>query len=182
MSRVTLATMYGVGLSPRAPGTAGSLVAALLAWAVLMLPYGAALLALGVVVFTILGTRSSARYMAAHGAHDPGEIVVDELAGQWLTYSIWHGWLLVMAGHPSANAAWFAELTQTPGYIALGFVLFRLFDIVKPWPISVADAKVKTPFGVMLDDLLAAIPAGTLLYVCYLLSPLMFGQMESVYE
>ena len=83
MSRCTLATLFGVGLVGKAPGTAGSLVAALLAWPILMLPFGWCVLAAGVVVFTWLGTRSAGRYMVEnHCAHDPGEVVVDELAGQ----------------------------------------------------------------------------------------------------
>lgn len=180
MSKCTLATMFGVGLMPKMPGTAGSLVAALIAYPVLLLPYGWAVLAAGAVLFTILGTKSSTRYMAAHStAHDPSEIVVDELAGQWLTYTVWHLWLAGMAGSNFAALELLHDVSASPLYLALGFVWFRVFDILKPWPISWADRRMKGGFGVMFDDLLAAIPAGTVLYLLYLFSPLVFGHVES---
>ena len=178
-SRITLATMYGVGLSKVAPGTAGSLVAALLAWGVLQCSFGWALLPLGVVVFTWAGTRSATRYMATHQcAHDPGEIVVDELAGQWLTYSVWYAWLAIIAGGSDTTVQLLRHASGESGFLVAGFLLFRLFDILKPWPISLADRKVKGGFGVMFDDLLAAVPAGTALYALYLFWPLITGHME----
>ena len=180
MSKLSLATLYGAGLSPKAPGTAGSLVAALLAFGILQLPYGWAMLAAGAALFTYLGAISAAGYMAKHNtSHDPSEIVVDELAGQWLTYSIWHAWLFAMAGNSFAAVALLNDVSADPLYLALGFVLFRFFDIVKPWPISLADRKVKSGFGVMFDDVLAAIPAGTILYAIYLFSPLLNGGLDS---
>lgn len=179
-SKRTLATMFGIGLIPRAPGTAGSLVAALLAYPILLAPYGWALLMAGTALVTFLGTQSAARYMEAHTtAHDPGEIVVDELAGQWLTYSIWHGWLIAMAGRLDVAAPLLADVAATPLFLVAGFVLFRLFDIAKPWPIRWADRKLKGGFGVMADDLLAGVAAGTLLYVLYLFSPFLLGHVES---
>ena len=180
MSKLSLATLYGAGLSPKAPGTVGSLVAALLAFGILQLPYGWALLLAGAALFTYLGTKSAARYMAEHNtSHDPSEIVVDELAGQWLTYSIWHAWLFAMAGNSFAAVALMNDVSADTFYLALGFLLFRFFDIVKPWPISLADRKVKSGFGVMFDDVLAAIPAGTILYIIYLLSPYFMGGVQS---
>ena len=180
MSKLSLATLYGAGLSPVGPGTAGSLVAAILAFGILQLPYGWAILAAGAVLFTYLGTKSSTRYMRDHNtAHDPSEIVVDELAGQWLTYSIWHLWLVAMAGSNTAAVQLLNEVSDSPLYLGIGFVLFRFFDILKPWPISLADRKLKSGFGVMFDDVLAAIPAGTILYVIYLFSPYFLGGVES---
>ena len=180
MSKRSLATLYGAGLSPVGPGTAGSLVAALVAFGLLQLPYGWALLAVGGLLFTYLGTKSATRYMVDHTtAHDPSEIVVDELAGQWLTYSVWHLWLMMMAGSFHASVALLNDVAASPLYLALGFVLFRFFDILKPWPISLADRKLKSGFGVMFDDVLAAIPAGTVLYLIYLFSPYFFGGLES---
>jgi phosphatidylglycerophosphatase A len=180
MSRYTLATLYGAGLSPLAPGTVGSLLAALLAFAILMLPYGWAVLAVGAALFTYLGTQSATHYMRAHTtAHDPKEIVVDELAGQWLTYSIWHGCLFAVAGSNAAGLELLHDVAASPLFLALGFVLFRFFDIVKPWPICLVDRTMKSGFGVMFDDLLAAIPAGLILYVAYLFSPLFLGAVDS---
>ncbi len=179
-TKCTLATMFGTGLVPKGPGTAGSLVAALIGYGILLLPYGWAILMAGVILFTILGTQSANHYMVTHNtAHDPSEIVIDELAGQWLTFSIWHGWLIAMAGNRHAALALLQDMSASPLYLALGFILFRFFDILKPWPISWADRKMKGGFGVMFDDLLAAIPAGTILYVLYLFSPYVFGHVES---
>ncbi len=180
MTKLSLATMYGVGLVRKAPGTAGSFVAAVMAWAVLQLPHGWALLAAGTMLCTVLGMLSADRYMKAHHTkHDPKEIVIDELVGQWLTYLIWY---LMIAGASLNYQVTFAQLEVdiAPLYMALGFVLFRLFDIVKPWPISWADRTLKGGFGVMFDDLLAAIPSGVLLYLAYVYSPLMFGTLEAI--
>lgn len=168
MSKLTLATMFGLGLAPLAPGTVGSLAAVLLAYPVLLLPYGWCWLGAGAMGITVLGTRSATRYMAAHAtAQDPSEIVVDEWAGQWLTFSIWHLWLIGMAGGEGAVAV-LSSIVASPMYLALGFLLFRVFDIVKPWPISWADRRVGGGFGVMFDDLLAGVAAGTFLFLAYL--------------
>ena len=181
MSKVSLATMYGVGLVKFAPGTAGSLVAALLAWGILQLPDGWAILAVGTILFTVLGTRSATRYMAEHDtAHDPSEIVIDELAGQWLTYLICAVVLriyfyahssddILSLHHGYAIPALLLRILSLfhghilPVFLLLGFILFRLFDIIKPWPISWFDNHIHGGWGVMADDLVAAIPAGILL-------------------
>ncbi len=177
-----LATLFGVGLVPYAPGTAGSLVALALAAVILALPYGWAWLALGIIVFTRLGTVAADRHMQAHGTdHDPKEIVIDELVGQWLTFTVWQCWMVTLAGVGNAFVL-LNEVTATPLYLVLGFVLFRFYDIVKPWPISLADRKIKGGWGVMFDDLLAAVAAGTTLYVIHLVMPIITGEIgeESV--
>ena len=79
----------------------------------------------------------------ALGVHDHGAIVWDEFVGFWVT----------MIALP---AAW--------QWIIAGFVLFRLFDIVKPWPVKLADRKMKGGFGIMFDDLLAAVYALAVLH------------------
>jgi phosphatidylglycerophosphatase A len=173
-SKICLATMYGVGLVKFAPGTAGSIVAALLAWGIFQLPYGWAILAVGTILFTILGTRSATRYMAEHNtAHDPSEIVIDELVGQWLTYLVF-----------AAAINTYFHLHQFSGIVSLlhgsilinifliGFISFRIFDILKPWPISWVDKNIHGGWGVMADDLVAAIPAGVLL--CAIISYAIF--------
>lgn len=182
MKRASLSTMYGVGLVGIAPGTFGSAVAALLAYPILaFVPQGYLVLAAGVVLFTVLGTAHASRFMRDRNTtHDPKEIVIDELVGQWLTYCVWLGCFVAIA--PSANAArhLIEEHASSPLYLALGFALFRFFDILKPWPISRVDARVKGGFGVMLDDLAAAIPAGLLLYAIHLFSPVLLGQTLEV--
>ncbi|PIE43980.1 MAG: phosphatidylglycerophosphatase A [Gammaproteobacteria bacterium] len=124
----------GSGLSAKAPGTAGTVVAVLLFLPMQRLP-AAIYLALLVAAF-VLGVWLCGYTTRALGVHDHGGIVWDEFVGYWIT----------MCGVP---AGWY--------WLVLGFVLFRLFDIWKPWPIKWADQKVKGGFGIMLDDVLAGI-------------------------
>ena len=133
-----IATWFGVGLLPRAPGTWGSLAALPVAWAIAYLGGLPALIAATLVV-SLIGCWAAERYIRAHGQEDPGDIVVDEVAGQWLT-------LL-----PAATDV---------GLFAAGFVLFRIADIFKPWPASWADRRLKGGPGAMIDDLFAGAYAG----------------------
>lgn len=146
-----LATFFGSGLSPKGPGTAGTLaalpVAALIHWALGI----EALLAASVLVF-FLGWWVSAKYLVLSAKQgDPKEVVIDEVAGMWLTLSAMP---LMWIGPPEGWMPWL---------YAASFAAFRLFDIWKPWPISVADRKLKNAFGIMFDDILAAIFALILL-------------------
>lgn len=179
MKRHCLSTMYGAGLVRIAPGTCGSLVAALLAYPILLLPQGYVWLTAAALVLLVLGTANASRFMRDRNTtHDPKEIVIDELVGQWLTYSVWYGMLVAIAGNMMVAKRLLDEVAASPLYLLLGFVFFRLFDIVKPWPISWADRRLKGGFGVMFDDVLAAFAAGTLLYVVYLFMPYFMGQLE----
>lgn len=179
----SLATMFGIGNIKPAPGTWGSLAATLLAYPVLLLPVGWVWLLMGVGLLTILGSRAAHAYMHAHRIkedvvlHDPSNIVVDEWAGQWLTFSTWHLWLVWVAGTPEAANYLLGEVAHSPLHLFYGFVLFRFFDIMKPWPIRLADRKIKGGFGVVFDDLLAGIAAGTILFGIYFFAPLISGQM-----
>lgn len=128
-----IATFFGVGLVPMAPGTAGSLAALPLAYLIHAGAGHMGLLVAGVAVFFV-GWWASAVYAASRGVEDPGEIVIDEVAGLWLLLS---------------------ALKLTPESYLVGFLLFRFFDIVKPWPVSLADRRVKGGIGIMLDDMLA---------------------------
>jgi phosphatidylglycerophosphatase A len=173
-----IATLGPSGKSKIAPGTVGSLVAIILAFNIMHLPMGWAVLWALTAVSIWLGTKSANRYMADKSTdHDPKEIVIDELAGMWLTIVVWHVWVVVMTD------AWAGarETIELRGwdiqFLAIGFVLFRFFDIVKPWPIGWADRKVKGGWGVMLDDLIAGIASGTVLYALYLFWPLITGEM-----
>ncbi|MEM7292101.1 MAG: phosphatidylglycerophosphatase A [Pseudomonadota bacterium] len=137
---------FGAGLSPRAPGTVGTLVAIplyllIVVWGEVYLPLWIALgFALGVPICAI-----AARNL---GIHDHPGIVWDEIVGFWIAML----WL---------PAEWL--------WIAAGFVLFRLFDIVKPWPIGLIDRKVSGGLGVMLDDVLAGLMACACLHLIRLL-------------
>lgn len=178
-----LATMFGVGRIHFAPGTFGSLAATALALPVLMLPMGWAIVALAVPILTVLGSYAAHAYMHAHRIpeeavlHDPSAIVVDEWAGQWLTFATWHAWMFFMAIDSAAGQDLLNDLAGDPLHLLYGFILFRFFDIMKPWPIRWADRTIKGGFGVMFDDLLAGIAAGTVLYAIYFFGPLVSGQM-----
>jgi phosphatidylglycerophosphatase A len=129
-----LAFGFGSGLTPVAPGTAGSFVGLALAWGTLELPTTARILvAIALILNGIWICGEAARRIAVHD--HPG-IVWDEIAGIYLA-------LLVA---PPSIWAW-----------ALGFGLFRLFDIWKPWPIRDLDHRLKGGLGIMLDDLVAAL-------------------------
>jgi phosphatidylglycerophosphatase A len=130
-----IATWFGSGLAPMAPGTWGSLAALPFAW-VLSACGGTSLLAAATVLIFFVGWWASSRVTAATGASDPGYIVVDEVAGQWLT---------LLAAPP-----------EPLSYLA-GFLLFRLFDITKPWPIRWADRNIPGGLGIMVDDILAGV-------------------------
>lgn len=145
-----IATFGYVGLFPFAPGTAGSLAALPFGLALLALGGASALLAGAVFAFG-LGWWATGAMTAGLADHDPSEIVIDEVAGQWLA-------LLPLATLP---ALW---TTNAMVALAAGFVLFRLFDITKPFPVSWAD-NMTTPFGVMFDDILAGLMAAIVLYV-----------------
>ena len=140
---VVLATGFGLGLLPKAPGTWASLAALPLAWAIYE-AFGRPGLALAIGAVFALGVWC-ADMVARRSAHpDPGIVVIDEIAGQWLT-------LLAVA--------------PDVALYAIGFVLFRLFDILKPWPVSWAERTFKGGLGVMIDDVLAGLYAGALLFV-----------------
>ncbi|MDX1424435.1 MAG: phosphatidylglycerophosphatase A [Kiloniellales bacterium] len=141
-----VATWFGVGLIRGAPGTWGSL-AALPCAAGLTLLGGPWLLLATTGLLTLAGVWASGRYAAALASGDPGVVVVDEVAGQWLA--------LV----PLPLDIWW--------YLA-AFVLFRLFDVAKPWPIGWLDRKVSGGLGIMADDLAAGLAAGALAHAAWL--------------
>ena len=135
-----LALGFGSGLLPRAPGTAGT-VAAIPLYLVmqsLALPVYVSLVA----VLFLLGIPICAHTAKRLGVHDHPGIVWDEIVGYLVTMTFAPtGWLWVLAG----------------------FVLFRFFDVLKPWPIRWLDKKVGGGFGIMVDDLLAGIAAAAVL-------------------
>jgi phosphatidylglycerophosphatase A len=128
-----LAAGFGTGCVPFAPGTFGTLVGVLLAWLMAELPWSmrAAFAALGFVVGIWICAASARRL----GVHDHPGIVWDEIVGYLAT---------ALAAPPGV------------GGLAAAFVLFRLFDIVKPWPIRDLDHSLHGGLGIMLDDLAAA--------------------------
>ena len=128
-----IVTFGGVGLLPLAPGSWGSLAALPFAWLISSVGGWIALLIAAAIVSAV-GWRAADRYVTATGRADPPEIVIDEVAAQWLALVV-------------------VPLTLT-GYIA-AFLMFRLLDTLKPWPASWADNHLEGGAGVMLDDLFA---------------------------
>ena len=129
-----LAFGFGSGLAPKAPGTFGTLAAIPFYLLLAMLPLWA--YGLLVVIAAIAGVWICGESSRRLGVHDHGGIVWDEFVGLWITL-----------------------LAAPPGWLwlVLGFGLFRLFDIWKPWPIRIADRQVSGGFGIMLDDILAGV-------------------------
>ena len=139
-------TSFGfVGLAPVAPGTFGSAAAIPVAW-LLHWWGGFPVLMLATVLVFALGIWAITVFTAG-GDPDPSEVVIDEVAGQWI--ALW----------PLSLGLWTADvaphLFPWPGWVG-AFVMFRLFDIWKPGPVGWADRK-HTPLGVMLDDVIAGV-------------------------
>jgi phosphatidylglycerophosphatase A len=129
-----IATWFGAGHLPIAPGTWGSFAALPFAW-IIQRQWGAAGLVIAAAALFLAGWWASSEYVRQGTVKDPGEIVVDEVAAQWL----------VLAAGP----------LSLPYYV-LGFFLFRAADIFKPFPANWADRRIPGGLGVMADDMLAA--------------------------
>lgn len=134
------ATWFYSGRISKAPGTMGSLAAIPLGWAIAVLLGNSALL-IGIAVVFMVGIPISHKYSEMIGVHDAGEIVIDEVAGQWMCL------LVVPLGNGIADLGW----------LLAAFVIFRIFDILKPWPIRWIDRQITGGFGIMLDDILAGL-------------------------
>ena len=141
-----IATCGGVGLSPYAPGTVGSALALPLIF--IVLPVSLELQLVVLLALFVIGVWASERRGQQLQQDDASSIVIDEFVGQWLTVAI----ALTLLTTVQASSM----------ILPVAFVCFRLFDIAKPWPISWCDRSVKGGLGVMLDDAVAAVPAGIL--------------------
>ena len=129
-----IATVFGAGYSPIAPGTAGSAVAVLILW---LVPFSRGGLVLFLVAVVVIGTWAADVAERRLGGKDPGAIVIDEVAGMTLS---------VIA------------FPLTPGVLLAGFVLFRIFDVVKPPPARESQ-RFRGGVGVMIDDVIAGLYA-----------------------
>ncbi|WP_262695144.1 phosphatidylglycerophosphatase A family protein [Kordiimonas aquimaris] len=136
-----IAVGFGSGLLRPAPGTWGSLAALAIAHLFYEIGIGATELFVIIIAATVIGTYAIDHIERETGVHDAPEIVIDEFAGQWLA-------LLPL----------FYSVASIEKIIA-AFVLFRIFDIWKPYPIGWLDRKVSGGFGVMVDDLVAGVYA-----------------------
>ncbi len=135
-----LATWFGSGLLPKAPGTWGSLAALPFAFLIAALAGTWGLLAAAILA-TLVGVWAAGVYAARSGQEDPQAVVIDEVAGQWLA--------LVPVAHDLR-------------LYAVAFLAFRFFDIVKVWPARRIDRELKGGWGIMLDDVVAGLYAAAL--------------------
>jgi phosphatidylglycerophosphatase A len=142
---VLLATSFGAGFFPWGPGTAGSLVALGIA-SLLQVYFGQGrmtLLLLTLILF-LPAVWAAGRTAAWLGKEDPGIVVIDEVLGQWLT----------LAGATALNSK----------SLVAGFILFRLFDVWKPWPVRRFE-DLPAGWGIVADDLAAGIYGALILYI-----------------
>jgi len=138
-----LAFGFGSGLAPKAPGTAGTLVAIPLYLVLVAFLDLYAYLGIVVVAF-VAGIYLCGKTATDLGVHDHGGIVWDEFVGFWITMIL-------------VPVTWY--------WVLAGFLLFRFFDIVKPFPIAWLDQKVQGGFGIMLDDVIAGLYAAIVLQI-----------------
>ena len=143
-------TFGGAGLSPKAPGTVGTLASLPVGVAVLY-SFGMETLFMLTLAITVIGIFEINKYEKLTGVHDQQEIVIDEAAGMWLA-------LMIAVSSAVTMTYPYAEVLA----IVLSFAAFRLFDIWKPSTIGWIDREVKGGLGVMLDDVLAGIAGGLL--------------------
>lgn len=140
-----LATWFGAGLAPIAPGTVGSAAALPFAVVIAWLAGPPWLLPAAALVF-LVGVWAAGAYAKRIGVSDPGPVVIDEVAGQFITL---------------------AFVPLDPVLYALGFFLFRAADIFKPFPANWADRTVEGGLGVMLDDVFAAVYSALALWLIH---------------
>ena len=147
-----ISTVGGIGHFPLMPGTIGSIVAVPAAWGILDLGgiWGNGFLFIAALVVLLVGIVASTIYEKRSQRHDPKEVIIDEVAGQW-----------------------FALVFAQPEHLwqfAVGFVLFRFFDISKFWPANWAQRVLPGGWGIMLDDVVAGAWSAAILYGAILLS------------
>ena len=143
-------TFFGAGLSPKAPGTAGTLASLPVGLAILHY-LGMETLFMLTFAITVIGVFEINKYENITGEHDQQEIVIDEAAGMWLS--------LMIASSTAATMSYpYVDLLA----IILSFSAFRLFDIWKPSTIGWIDRELKGGLGVMMDDVIAGIAGGFL--------------------
>lgn len=153
-----LAFGFGSGLAPKAPGTFGTLPGVALAWLIaalaasLSLPVGY-LMAVAVVLLFPIGVFLCGRASEKLGVHDYGGIVFDEIVAVLIPFIL---------------------IPVTPLNLLWGFLAFRFFDVLKPWPIRWLDRHVSGGLGIMVDDLLAGVFALVALLVLFKTVPAMF--------
>ncbi|MFC3051066.1 phosphatidylglycerophosphatase A family protein [Kordiimonas pumila] len=145
------ATVFGAGLLKPAPGTWGSLVAVIAGYYLINTGISFTLLSSLIVAITVLSAFAIDHIEKVSGIHDAPEIVIDEVAGQWIALLPFYFFTPMLYDYMVA------------------FLLFRLFDIWKPWPIGLIDRKVTGGCGVMVDDLVAGLFAAVVILAGHVL-------------
>lgn len=132
---VLLSTWFGSGLIAFASGTWGSLAALPFAWLIAYYISPLALIPASILIF-LVGLWSSGSFAKKLGKKDPSPVVIDEVAGMWLTLAL---------------------VPISPLAYLIGFLVFRVADIVKPWPANWADRELPGGIGIMLDDMISGL-------------------------
>ena len=143
-----LSTLFYVGYFPKIPGTIGSLVSLPIIFYICYKFGFIGLLATIIISFIV--AMVSVKEVLKYTKHDPSFVVIDEFIGQAVTF-------LLISDTLVSN-------TNIVPYI-IGFILFRIFDVTKPYPVSYADKKIQNAFGVILDDVFAGIYATIIIYI-----------------
>lgn len=144
-----VSTVFGIGYFPQAQGTIMSAIALPLGILIAMYGGGAMGLMGASLIVLVIGILACAEHVRETANPDPSECVVDELAGQWLA------------------SAFVAFGTVSLPAFFLSFILFRVFDIWKPWPVYLAETKLHGGLAVMMDDIVAALMAGALSFIAH---------------
>lgn len=160
----TVATLFGTGYFPVAPGTAGSLASLPIIFLTCYY-FGLTGLIL-LIVFSFLIGFLSTKEVLKYTKHDPSFIVIDEFIGQSITF------IFVANILKHDLSVWWIYL--------VGFVFFRLFDVWKPFPIRAIDKKVTNTFGVILDDIVAGFYASSLLHIIVYIYVIRFKELNEL--
>jgi len=147
-----IATYCGLGLSPKAPGTVGSIGTIPLAFALAYF-FGLYGILIAAILVTIIGIIATDSVISGQEDKDPGKVVIDEVAGQLLAFVF-----VADALYHNTNIWWI--------YL-VGLAAFRFFDICKMGPVKWFDSKMKNAYGVMMDDVCAGIMAGAIVWMVF---------------
>jgi phosphatidylglycerophosphatase A len=155
-------TMFGIGYFKYAQGTLASLVTCIIFY-LFWTKFGLKSFQIPIYFFLIfIFIYSSVLINKIYKNEDSKEIVIDEFVGQSIPIMAWY-YIGNLLSKPIFNSVNSFEI-----WVLLSFILFRFFDIFKPFPINLIDKKIKNGFGVMLDDLIAGIFSAVSLYIIFL--------------
>ncbi len=167
----TLSTFFGAGYFPKIPGTFGSLVSLPVIFSVCYF-YGFWYLLL-VIFIVFVAAVFAVKEVLKYTEHDPSIVVIDEFIGQAVTFLPVADFLTRQANTINRATENFIYVTDDKTFLIIyfaGFVLFRIFDILKPYPASYADKKMINAYGVILDDVFAGIYAAVILKLIVFIS------------